>query len=113
MIRISIQKSTGKIIEMQSGGETEDQELASTRLEALKQNAINSGFVESDIEVKWISEQDYAEIEEAQKEPLSYYEARKLAYPSVADQLDTIFHSGLDAWKAKIQAIKTAHPKDI
>jgi hypothetical protein len=60
-----------------------------------------------------LSEQDYADLEDAQKDPLSYYEARKLAYPSVADQLDTIFHSGIDAWKSEIQAIKAAHPKDI
>ena len=113
MNRISIQKSTGKIIEMQSGGDTEDTVLANARLETLKQNAITNGFVESDIEVKWISEQDYADLEEAQKEPLSYYEARKLAYPSVADQLDTIYHSGIDAWKAEIQAVKLAYPKDI
>jgi hypothetical protein len=113
MNRISIQKSNGKIIEMQSGGDTEDTVLANARLDTLKQNAINNGFAESDIEVKWISDQDYAELEKAQKDSLTYYESRKLAYPSIADQLDTIFHSGIDAWKAEIQAVKVAYPKDI
>lgn len=96
---------------MQSGGDTEDTVLANARLETLKQNAITIGFAESDIEVKWITEQAYADLEEAQKEPLSYYEARKLAYPSITDQLDTIFHNGLDVWKQQIQSIKDKYPK--
>jgi len=32
-------------------------------------------------------------------------------YPSLADQLDTIFHGGIDAWKAEIQTIKDKYPK--
>jgi len=40
-----------------------------------------------------------------------YARNRKLAYPKLEDQLDNIFHNGVDAWKADIQAIKDAHPK--
>ena len=40
-----------------------------------------------------------------------YARDRKLAYPKIEDQLDKIFHEGIDAWKADIQAIKDAHPK--
>lgn len=40
-----------------------------------------------------------------------YKELRAAAYPSIQDQLDTIFHDGLDAWKAEIQAVKDLHPK--
>jgi len=36
---------------------------------------------------------------------------RVIAYPSIPDQLDKIFHDGVDAWKADIQAIKDANPK--
>ena len=36
---------------------------------------------------------------------------RKEEYPSIPDQLDKIFHSGVDAWKADIQAIKDKYPK--
>ena len=32
-------------------------------------------------------------------------------YPPMNEQLDTIFHNGVDAWKADIQAIKDATPK--
>jgi len=40
-----------------------------------------------------------------------YKELRRAEYPSYADQFDTIFHDGIDAWKAKIQAVKTKYPK--
>jgi len=41
----------------------------------------------------------------------AYKDLRAAAYPSFADQFDTIFHDGLDAWKAQIQAVKTKYPK--
>ena len=36
---------------------------------------------------------------------------RKFEYPSIQDQLDKIYHSGIDAWKADIKAIKDKYPK--
>jgi hypothetical protein len=43
--------------------------------------------------------------------PPTYAELRANAYPSIADQLDTIYHQGLDAWKATILAVKEEFPK--
>jgi hypothetical protein len=40
-----------------------------------------------------------------------YKTARAAAYPSIADQLDQIYHEGLDAWKATILAVKEEFPK--
>lgn len=40
-----------------------------------------------------------------------YKQQRAAEYPSYADQFDTIFHQGLEAWKAQIQAVKTKYPK--
>jgi len=40
-----------------------------------------------------------------------YQEKRKLEYPSWGDQLDQIYHNGIDAWKADIKAIKDKYPK--
>jgi hypothetical protein len=40
-----------------------------------------------------------------------YQRQRAAAYPSIADQLDTIYHEGIDAWKAEIAAVKTEYPK--
>jgi len=41
-----------------------------------------------------------------------YKQLRAAAYPSYADQFDTIFHEGIDAWKAQIQAVKDRFPKE-
>ena len=41
----------------------------------------------------------------------AYKSQRAAEYPSFADQFDTIFHDGIDAWKAQIQAVKDKYPK--
>ena len=41
----------------------------------------------------------------------TYTESRRIEYPSVEDQLDKIYHSGIDAGKADIKAIKDKYPK--
>jgi len=51
-----------------------------------------------------------AEIE-YQEEVNEYQRQRSAEYPSYADQFDKIFHEGVDAWKADIQAIKDKYPK--
>ena len=65
----------------------------------------------SDFEVTW--EQVSEKLTELQTEYDSkqYQRDRAEAYPSIADQLDKIYHSGIDAWKADIKAVKDAHPK--
>lgn len=40
-----------------------------------------------------------------------YKEQRARAYPSIADQLDLMYHGGYDAWKAAIDAVKQEYPK--
>ena len=57
--------------------------------------------------VQKIAEIEYTEEVEA------YKEVRAKAYPVMSEQLDKIFHEGIDAWKADIQAIKDAHPKAV
>ena len=44
-------------------------------------------------------------------DPEAYKAKRQQAYPSIADQLDLIYHQGLDAWKSAIQAVKEEFPK--
>ena len=36
---------------------------------------------------------------------------RKKAYPTWQDQLDDIYHNGIDAWKATIKVTKDKYPK--
>ena len=41
----------------------------------------------------------------------TYTEARKAEYPPIVDQLDKIYHSGINAWQADIKVIKDKYPK--
>ena len=47
----------------------------------------------------------------AQREATQYKRDRDIAYPAIVNQLDDIYHNGIDAWKATIKAVKDAHPK--
>ena len=51
----------------------------------------------TDIEADWAKEE--------------YQSKRAAEYPSVVDQLDLIYHSGIDAWKTKIKETKDKYPK--
>ena len=61
-----------------------------------------------------ISEED---ILTKQKELQTAYENNKYqrnraeAYPSIADQLDDLYHNGIDGWKKTIKAVKDKYPK--
>ena len=58
-----------------------------------------------------------ADILAKQKELQAEYDANKYqrdradAYPSVVDQLDDLYHNGIDGWKATIKAVKDKYPK--
>ena len=41
----------------------------------------------------------------------AYQRNRANEYPSIADQLDDIYHNGIDAWKATIKTTKDKYPK--
>ncbi len=40
-----------------------------------------------------------------------YKDLRKEEYPPLEEQLDKIYHSGVNAWKADIKVIKDKYPK--
>ena len=42
----------------------------------------------------------------------AYQRSRAVAYPSMADQLDDIYHNGVDEWKKTIKAVKDKYPKE-
>ena len=42
----------------------------------------------------------------------AYQRSRAEAYPSMADQLDDIYHNGVDEWKKTIKAVKDKYPKE-
>jgi len=53
------------------------------------------------------------EIERLQQEYENnqYQRDRAKEYPSIQNQLDTLYHQGYDGWKEKIQAVKEKYPK--
>jgi hypothetical protein len=40
-----------------------------------------------------------------------YQRDRATAYPSIQDQLDTLYHQGYDGWKESINKVKEEYPK--
>lgn len=48
---------------------------------------------------------------QAEHDAKAYQRNRAAEYPSIPDQLDLLYHGGMDAWKAAIQAVKDNYPK--
>lgn len=42
----------------------------------------------------------------------SYKSKRRAEYPSIENQLDDLYHNGIDGWKTTIKAIKDKHSKE-
>ena len=60
-----------------------------------------------------VAEQGYDIVEGPDVVQPSYADLRRADYPPIEDQLDKIYHSGVNAWKAQIKEIKERHPKGI
>ena len=48
---------------------------------------------------------------QAEYDALEYQRQRAAAYPSFAEQFDTLYHGGYYAWKASVDAVKSQFPK--
>jgi len=44
-------------------------------------------------------------------DPDAYKYQRAAEYPSFAEQFDTLYHGGYEAWKATIDSVKAKYPK--
>ena len=65
-------------------------------------------------EIEWLegtTEISKADIK-AKMTSMEYIAKRQVEYPSIADQLDDLYHNGIDGWKTTIKAIKDKHPKE-
>jgi len=49
---------------------------------------------------------------ETKANKIAYIGKRANEYPSIVDQLDDIYHNGIDGWKATIKATKDKYPKE-
>ena len=61
-------------------------------------------IAKADIEAKIVELQ-------AEYDAKEYQRKRALKYPSIVDQLDDIYHNGIDGWKATIKVTKDKYPK--
>tara|TARA_B110000285_G_C14713464_1_gene418867 strand:+ start:276 stop:599 length:324 start_codon:yes stop_codon:yes gene_type:complete len=107
-MRYSKQISTGKILESQGGGDSNNP----LHLSTMKDNAVSGGISESDIEVGY-ADDDVVDgwIKTQNDAAMTYADKRKAEYPSIPAQLDDIYHNGIDAWKATIKVTKDKYPK--
>ena len=48
---------------------------------------------------------------QAEYDANQYQRSRASEYPSITDQLDEIYHNGIDSWKAIIKQTKDKYPK--
>jgi uncharacterized small protein (DUF1192 family) len=48
---------------------------------------------------------------QAEYDAKQYQRDRAAEYPSFAEQFDTLYHGGYDAWKATIDSVKAKYPK--
>ena len=73
-------------------------------------NGIEVSLTKNDILEIEIKELEYLE-EKKLLEKTKYKRDRAKEYPPIEDQLDIIYHEGIDAWKLKIKTIKDKYPK--
>ena len=63
--------------------------------------------------IQWLN--DTKEISKAdikaKMTSMEYIAKRQAEYPSIANQLDDIYHNGIDGWKTTIKAVKDKYPK--
>lgn len=89
--------------------------------QALKNLCPNGKWTEKEGIITWLSDDIIkptdAEIQteiarlQADYESKQYQRDRAKEYPSIVDQLDTLYHGGYDAWKASIDVVKNKYPK--
>jgi len=70
----------------------------------IKENIIATDSSGNNVTINWTNV-------EAWTDPNEYQYKRADEYPSVVDQLDDLYHNGIDGWKTTIKAVKDKYPK--
>ena len=69
-------------------------------------------FGEPEFEIpKWEDVEKEIELLKIEFEKLEYQRKRKPEYPAIEDQLDLLYHKGVEGWKEEIQKVKDKYPK--
>ena len=109
-MRYSKQKSTGLIIESQSGGDPANP----LHLSTMVANAVGMGISESDVEVGYADDEVVAGwFQKEHDDAMTYADKRILNYPPIGDQLDALWKGGDDAaaMKVIVDKVKSDNPK--
>jgi hypothetical protein len=108
-MRYAKQKSTGKILESQGGGNPDNPLHLSTMI----QNAVNGGFNESDIEVGYADDDVVEEwIKEQAESARTYSDKRKLEYPTIEELVVALYDTDDKAALEKRRSdVKAKYPK--
>ena len=61
--------------------------------------------------LEWVEDGNTPEAADVPPAP-TYKELRAAEYPSIVDQLDKIYHTGIEGWKTDIQVVKDKYPKE-
>ena len=75
-MRVCIERSSGKMIESQSGVAPYGTLLA---------NAVGAGYAEEDVEEKVVTQEEWKVLSDATIPPATYAQKRKAAYPDIGD----------------------------
>jgi len=80
-------------------------------------NATITDISSFDFEAKHATEKQAIADAEAKDEAdiianMTYADKRSAEYPSIEDQLDDIYHNGVDGWKTTIKTVKDKYPKE-
>tara|TARA_R100000149_G_C5805770_1_gene91158 strand:- start:78 stop:440 length:363 start_codon:yes stop_codon:yes gene_type:complete len=70
------------------------------------------GIFVNEKQITWAKLQPFITKAEDYYKSIAHQPLRQRAYPSIADQLDDIYHNGIDGWKATIKAVKDKYPKE-
>ena len=84
---------------------TPESEKDMIKKQCLKQKLMPAEISKADIKTKIAELQTVYDNNKYQRD-------RASKYPSIPDQLDKIYHEGIDEWKKVIKAVKDANPKE-
>ena len=82
-------------------------------IKAINPNA-QVNILDNDInKISWLNDTVTIAKEDilAKQTAMAYINKRAAEYPSIVDQLDDIYHNGIDAWKETIKTVKDKYPK--
>jgi len=99
------------IIRGEPSNETEFNKMFSKVTSVVNEQAVESKDT-NDFGVTWSQIKVKMKEQETTFNNNAYQRSRAEAYPTIANQLDDLYHNGIDGWKTTIKAIKDKHPKE-